>query len=151
MIKKIALGVAAASMFASSAFAADTIKIGVVTTLTTPGATLGIQQKNAVELAVQAIGGKIAGMDVEIIFEDDAFNPQTGRTKSEKLANDPDVKFITGYVWSHVLLASKKVVLDAGKFLISANAGPSQVAGEECHQNFFSTSWQNDQTPMAMG
>jgi hypothetical protein len=29
--------------------------------------------------------------------------------------------------------------------------GPSQIAGELCNKNFFSTSWQNDQTPMAMG
>jgi branched-chain amino acid transport system substrate-binding protein len=35
--------------------------------------------------------------------------------------------------------------------VISANAGPSQIAGEMCSWNFFSTSWQNDQTTMAMG
>ena len=28
---------------------------------------------------------------------------------------------------------------------------PRQIAGELCNKNFFSTSWQNDQTPMAMG
>lgn len=43
---------------------------------------------------------KIAGKDVEVIFEDNAFNSQSGRTKSEKLANDPDIKFSTGYVLS---------------------------------------------------
>jgi branched-chain amino acid transport system substrate-binding protein len=42
-------------------------------------------------------------------------------------------------------------VLDSQTFLISANAGPSQIAGELCSPFFFSTSWQNDQTPMAMG
>ena len=102
MIKKLAVGFAAASMFATSAFAAETVKIGFVTTLTTPAAVLGNDMKNAVELAVEMIDGKIAGMDVEILFEDDGFNPQTGRTKSEKLANNPDVKFIAGYIWSHV-------------------------------------------------
>jgi branched-chain amino acid transport system substrate-binding protein len=61
------------------------------------------------------------------------------------------VHFVAGFIWSHVLLASQKSVLDAGKFLISSNAGPSQLAGELCNKNFFSTSWQNDQTPMAMG
>ncbi|MCC2099387.1 MAG: ABC transporter substrate-binding protein, partial [Hyphomicrobiales bacterium] len=61
------------------------------------------------------------------------------------------VDFVGGYIWSHVLLASRKSVLDAGKFLISSNAGPSPIAGKLCHKNFFSTSWQNDQTPMAMG
>ncbi|MBZ0217906.1 MAG: ABC transporter substrate-binding protein [Fimbriimonadaceae bacterium] len=151
MLKKLAVSITAATMFATTAIAADTVKIGFVTTLTTPAAVLGNDMKNAVDLAVEMIGGKIAGMDVEIVYEDDAFNPQTGRTKSEKLANDPDIKFVAGYIWSHVLLASKKVVLDSGKFLISSNAGPSQLAGEECHENFFSTSWQNDQTPMALG
>jgi branched-chain amino acid transport system substrate-binding protein len=42
-------------------------------------------------------------------------------------------------------------VTDSQTFLISANAGPSQIAGELCSPFFFSTSWQNDQTPQAMG
>src|SRR5690606_4003857 len=50
-----------------------------------------------------------------------------------------------------VLLASYKSVVDAETFLISANAGPHQLAGEQCNEWFFSTSWQNDQTPEAMG
>ncbi len=151
MIKKLAVAAAGATMFAAPAWSQETIKIGFITTLTTPAAVIGIQQKNAVELAVEHIGGQIAGMDVEILFEDDAFNPQTGRTASEKLANDPDVRFVTGYIWSHVLLASTKVVLDAGKFMISANAGASQMSGESCNENFFSTSWENSQIPRAMG
>ncbi len=151
MIKKLAIAAAGATMFAAPAWSQETLKIGFVTTLTTPAAVIGVQQKNAIELALEHIGGQIAGMDVEMLFEDDAFNPQTGRTASEKLANDPDVRFVTGYIWSHVLLASTKVVLDAGKFMISANAGASQMAGAECNQNFFSTSWENSQTPRALG
>jgi branched-chain amino acid transport system substrate-binding protein len=50
-----------------------------------------------------------------------------------------------------VLLASLKPVLDSKTFLISSNAGPSQIAGELCSPYFFSTSWNNDQTPQAMG
>ena len=50
-----------------------------------------------------------------------------------------------------MLIASYKEAADAGVFVLSSNAGPSQVAGEGCHQNFFNVSWQNDQTPMAMG
>ena len=41
--------------------------------------------------------------------------------------------------------------MDSQTFLISANAGPSQLAGELCSPYVFSTSWQNDQTPQAMG
>ena len=58
---------------------------------------------------------------------------------------------MVGYIWSNVLLASLKPVVDSQTFLISANAGPSQIAGEQCSPFFFSTSWQNDQTPQAMG
>jgi branched-chain amino acid transport system substrate-binding protein len=50
-----------------------------------------------------------------------------------------------------VLLASLKPAVDSKTFLIIANAGPSQIAGELCSPYVFSTSWQNDQTPQAMG
>ncbi|MCZ7599064.1 MAG: ABC transporter substrate-binding protein [Gammaproteobacteria bacterium] len=107
--------------------------------------------KNAVDLAVEHLGGKMGDLDIEMIFEDDAFRPEVGRQKVDKLVKSDDVDFVAGFIWSHVLLASLKTATDAGKFLISANAGPSEIAGELCHENFFSTSWQNDQTPMAMG
>lgn len=151
MWKKLALGIAATGMLASSALAADSVKIGFVTTLTTPAAVIGNDMKDAVDLAIEHIGGKMAGKDVEIIYEDDGFKPDVGKQKTDKLVQQDDVTFVAGYIWSHVLLASKKSVLDAGKFLISSNAGPHQLAGAECNKNFFSASWQNDQTPMALG
>ncbi len=130
---------------------ADSVKIGFVTTLTTPAAVIGEDMKNSVELALEHIGNKMGPLDVELIMEDDGFKPDIGKQKTDKLVKQDDVDFVAGYIWSHVLLASAKSVLDADKFLISANAGPSQIAGKRCHKNFFSTSWQNDQTPMAMG
>jgi len=130
---------------------ADAVKIGFVTTLTTPAAVIGEDMQRAVNLALKHLGGKMAGRDVEVIFEDDAFKPEVGKQKTDKLVKRDDVDFVAGYIWSHVLLASSKTVLDAGKFLISSNAGPSQLAGKNCHANFFSTSWQNDQMAEAMG
>jgi branched-chain amino acid transport system substrate-binding protein len=35
--------------------------------------------------------------------------------------------------------------------MIGTNAGPHELAGELCNELFFTTSWQNDQTPEAMG
>jgi branched-chain amino acid transport system substrate-binding protein len=35
--------------------------------------------------------------------------------------------------------------------MIGTNAGPHDLAGKLCHELFFTTSWQNDQTPEAMG
>ena len=67
--------------------------------------------------------------------------------KTQKLIESDKVDFVAGYIWSNVLLASLKPAVDRKTFLISANAGPSQLAGEQCSPYVFSTSWQNDQTP----
>lgn len=154
-MKKALMGAAlAVSLLSGPAFAGghgDPIKIGFVTTLTTPAAVIGNDMKDAFDLAYEHIGGKMAGHAVEIFYEDDGFKPEIGKQAADKLVKEDKVSFVTGFIWSHVLLASSKTVLDSGSFLISANAGPSQLAGKACHENFFSVSWQNDQTPMALG
>ncbi len=150
MITKSMTTLLALAASAGVALAKD-VKIGFVTTLTTPAGVIGKDMQDAVNLAVEHIGGKMGDLDVKILFEDDGFKPETGKQVTDKLVKQDDVDFVTGYIWSHVLLASRKSVIDAGKFLISSNAGPSPIAGKLCHENFFSTSWQNDQTPMAMG
>ncbi len=151
MLKKLLLAAAATSLMMAPAQSADKVKIGFVTTITTPAGVIGKDMVDAVNLAIEDIGGKMGGLDVELIVEDDGFKPEIGKQKTDKLVQQDDVDFVAGFIWSHVLLASRKSALDGGKFLISSNAGPSQLAGKLCHKNFFSTSWQNDQTPMAMG
>lgn len=143
----------AALAFSLQPAAAQTpIKIGFVSTFSGSQAAIGEDMRRSVELAKEHLGGKMAGMPFEIVYEDDQFKPDVGKQKSEKLVQQDKVNFVAGYIWSNVLLASLKTVTDEGDtILISANAGPSQIAGELCNKNFFSTSWQNDQTPMAMG
>ena len=128
-----------------------TIKIGFVSTFSGPTAVIGNDMRNSFELALDHLGRKIGGMPVEVIYEDDQQKPDVGKQKTEKLIESDKVDFISGYIWSNVLLASSKPVVDSKTFLIIANAGPSQVAGELCSPYVFSTSWQNDQTPQAMG
>ncbi len=147
----VAAAIGSMTIGSQTLHAADQVKIGFITTLTTGAASIGKDQENAVNLALEHIDNKMGGKPVELIMADDGFKPEVGKQATDKLVKQDDVDFVAGYIWSHVLLASRKSVLDAGKFLISANAGPSPVAGKLCHENFFSTSWQNDQTPMAMG
>jgi branched-chain amino acid transport system substrate-binding protein len=151
LIKIMRTALIASAIALTGAAQAAEVKIGFITTLTTPAGVIGEDMKNSVELALEHIGNKMGNLDVVLIMEDDGFKPDIGKQKTDKLVKQDDVDFVAGYIWSHVLLASAKSVLDADKFLISANAGPSQMAGKRCNKNFFSTSWQNDQTPMAMG
>jgi branched-chain amino acid transport system substrate-binding protein len=131
--------------------AGDSIKIGFVSTFSGPTAVIGNDMRNSFELALDHLGRKMGGKPVEVIYEDDQQKPDVGKQKTEKLVQSDRVDFIAGYIWSNVLLASLKTAVDSQTFLISANAGPSQLAGELCSPYVFSTSWQNDQTPAAMG
>jgi branched-chain amino acid transport system substrate-binding protein len=90
-------------------------------------------------------------MPVEVIYEDDAIKPEVGKQKTDKLIESDKVDFVVGYIWSNVLLASLKPLVDSKTVTIITNAGPSQVAGELCSPYVFSTSWNNDQTPQAVG
>jgi branched-chain amino acid transport system substrate-binding protein len=128
-----------------------TVKIGFVSTFSGPTAVIGNDMRNSFELALDHLGRKIGGLPVEVIYEDDQQKPDVGKQKTQKLIESDKVNFVVGYIWSNVLLASMKPVVDSKTFLISSNAGPSQIAGEFCSEYFFSTSWQNDQTPQAMG
>jgi branched-chain amino acid transport system substrate-binding protein len=152
-MRKALLAATAASLLAVAPAAAQqkTVKIGFISTFSGPVAAIGNDMRNSFELALDHMGRKMGGLPVEVIYEDDGFKPEVGKQKTEKLIESDKVDFITGYIWSNVLLASVKPALDSKTFLISANAGPHQLAGEGCSPFFFSTSWQNDQTPQAMG
>ena len=128
-----------------------TIKIGFISTFSGPAAALGADMRNSFEIGLDHVGRKLGGLPVEVIYEDDQIKPEVGVQKTQKLIESDKVDFIVGYIWSNVLLASLKPIVDSKTFLVITNAGASQVAGELCSPYVFSTSWQNDQTPQAMG
>jgi branched-chain amino acid transport system substrate-binding protein len=151
-MKRILMGtVALVALGTAPAVAQQSVKIGFVSTFSGPTAVIGNDMRNSFELALDHLGRKMGGKPVEVIYEDDQQKPEVGVQKSQKLIESDKVNFVVGYIWSNVLLASLKPVVDSQTFLISSNAGPSQIAGEQCSPFFFSTSWQNDQTPQAMG
>ena len=128
-----------------------TIKIGFISTFSGPAAAIGNDMRNSFELALDHLGRKLGGLPVEVIYEDDQIKPEVGVQKTQKLIESDKVDFIVGYIWSNVLLASLKPLVDSKTFTIITNAGASQVAGELCSPYVFSTSWNNDQTPQAIG
>jgi branched-chain amino acid transport system substrate-binding protein len=152
-MKKIWLTSAALLMLTAEPAPAQqkTVKIGFVSTFSGPTAVIGNDMRNSFELALDHLGRKMGGLPVEVVYEDDQQRPEVGVQKTQKLIESDKVNFVAGYIWSNVLLASLRPVIDSQTFLISANAGPSQIAGEQCSPYFFSTSWQNDQTPQAVG
>jgi len=131
--------------------AADSVKIGYIATISGPAASLGIDILDGFKLGITHAGGTLGDLPVELIEGDDQLKPDVGVQLATRMIEKDNVDFITGIVFSNVMMAIAKPVNDAGVFLISGNAGPSPLAGANCLPNFFAASWQNDQTHEAMG
>jgi branched-chain amino acid transport system substrate-binding protein len=136
---------------AQPAAAQDKVKIGFITTLSGPQGVIGEHMKNSVELALDHLGRKVGGLPVEVVYGDDQQKPDVGKQVADEMVKRHKVNFVSGIIWSNVMLAVAPAVTGAGTFMIGTNAGPHDLAGKLCHELFFTTSWQNDQTPEAMG
>jgi branched-chain amino acid transport system substrate-binding protein len=152
-MNRILLGAAALLAFAATPALPQqkTIKIGFISTFSGPPAAIGNDMRNSFELGLDHLGRKLGGLPVEVLYEDDLTKPEVGVQKTQKFIESDKVDFIVGYIWSNVLLASLKPIVDSKTFAIVTNAGASQLAGELCSPYVFSTSWNNDQTPQAIG
>jgi branched-chain amino acid transport system substrate-binding protein len=152
-MKKLLLATTAllALGMAPAAAQQKTVKIGFVSTFSGPVAAIGNDMRNSFELGLDHLGRKLGGLPVEVIYEDDTLKPEVGVQKTQKLIESDKVDFVVGYIWSNVLLASLKPLVDSKTVTVVTNAGPSQLAGELCSPYVFSTSWNNDQTPQAVG
>ena len=143
----LALGVA---LWAAPA-AAQSVKVGFIATFSGPGGVTGTHLYDGFMLGIEHSGGKLGGLAAEVIKEDDQLKPDVGLQAAQKLLQRDKVDFISGIVFSNVMMAIYKPVIDAQTFLIGSNAGPSPIAGAQCSPFFFSTSWQNDDPHAAMG
>ncbi|MET0605656.1 MAG: ABC transporter substrate-binding protein [Beijerinckiaceae bacterium] len=146
-----ALALAFAAGLVAPASAQEKLKIGVIQTLSGPAANLGEQARDAINLAVKNLGGKVGGVDTEVIVVDDELKPDVAVTKVKGLVERDGAQFVIGPIFSNVLQAINKPVTDSGAILISANAGTSNYAGKQCNPNFFVTSYQNDQNHEVLG
>ena len=151
------IGAVAGALLASTVLTApalaqqDPIKIGMMLTLSGPPAALGTQARDGFRLAVEEMGGEMAGRPVEVIEVDDELKPDTAVTKARGLVERDRVDFVVGTIFSNILGAIAKPVTESETFLISPNAGPSPQAGRGCNPYFFSAGFQNDQAHEVMG
>ena len=127
------------------------LKIGFISTFSGPQGVMGEFMKEAVEVALDHLGRKVGGLETEVIYGDDQFKPDVGLQVAEEMLKKHQVDFVSGIIWSNVMMAVVPVVTGAGKIMVGTNAGASPLAGAQCNELYFSTSWNNDQTPEAMG
>ena len=144
-MKKLLMATAALAIGATSAFAET--KIGMITTLSGGGAGLGIDVRDGFMLAIAQSGRD----DIEVVIEDDQRKPDIAVQLADKMVQSERVDILTGIIWSNLAMAVIPSVTAQGKFYLSPNAGPSALAGQGCHQNYFNVAWQNDNLHEAAG
>jgi len=153
-MKKYAIGLALAAMMAGGpalAERASVIRIGILNSTSGPIAALAAEQIRGVELAVKVLGGKIGGVPVEIYKEDGRYTPDTSLQAATKLIERDKINFLLGNQMSNELLAYTKPAAEAGVFVLSGLAGPSDLAGAQCNPRLFVLSWENNTPSESVG
>lgn len=139
------------SILCGQALAQEPVKIGMVTTLSTGGGYLGQDVRDGFQLAVDEENGKLGGIPVEVLVEDDGLNPVNGRQIAKRFLDREQISILTGVIFSNISPVVAPMAIKEGIFYISPNSAPSTFAGSECDENYFVVSWQNDTLHEAAG
>jgi branched-chain amino acid transport system substrate-binding protein len=151
-MKKLTMGLCGVGIMLSTlCYAAEPVKIGMITTLSTKAGYLGEDIRDGFKLAIDQEEGKLGGVPVELLVEDDGAKPEKGKQIAERFIKKDNIKIMTGIVFSNVAMAVVPKVVRDDVLYLSANAAPSKLAGDGCNANYFSVSYQNDSLDEVVG
>ncbi len=153
MYKRLSLVAAAAAVLIAGSASAQELRIGFMNTMKHP---LGKEAVAGWKLGLANVGWKkngdmLGGVPTKVFYCDTQRKADVGISCAKKFVEQNKVHIVAGITWSHILNAVRNPVVRNKVILMSTNAGSSRLAGKACSKYFISTSWQNDQTPEAMG
>jgi branched-chain amino acid transport system substrate-binding protein len=131
--------------------AANKVKVGFISTLSGPNASIGSDIRDGFNLAIKLNAGRLGGLPAEVLISDDQLKPENAKQSAERYLRLDKVDFVTGAVFSNIVLAIAPDVIAAKTFFISANAGPAQYTGAQCDPFFFAASWPSEAYSEAAG
>ena len=127
-MRKLLLITAAALLAASSANAADTIKIGLIEPYSGQFADAATQQDNAIKLFMKQNGDMVAGKKIEIIRKDvGGINPPVAKRLAQELVTRDHVDIIAGFVLTPNAMAAGDVSKEGKKFMVVMNAATAII------------------------
>ena len=126
---------AAASVAAVTALAAPPtlaqtrkpLRLGILNSFTGPIAVAAESNVAGMAVYFDRINWTIAGRKIELIKEDDQFNPQIGLQKARKFVENDDVDMIVGPQASNVAMAIIKFVEQSKTYLVVSGAGTDDI------------------------
>lgn len=151
-MKRLLIGlIMIVAILAGPAQAVEPVKIGMITTLSTNAGYLGEEIRDGFQLAINQEEGKLGGIPVELLVDDDGRKPEKAKQIAERFVKRYGVKIMTGIVFSNVAIAVVPKLVQQDVIYVSANAGPSLLAGKGCHKNYFNVAYQNDNLDEVVG
>ena len=122
------LSAAALVVGMTQAGAQDTIKIGLVMTLSGQFADAGIQMRNGVQTYMKQFGETVGGKKVELIIKDSGGPaPDVAKRLAQELIVRDKVEILAGFVLTPNALAAADVSAEAKKFMVIMNAATSII------------------------
>jgi branched-chain amino acid transport system substrate-binding protein len=112
---------------ATSASAADTVKIGFILPMTGQQQTTGQETAAAIKLFQQQNGDTVAGKKIEVIIKDDAAVPDATKRLAQELIVNEKVNFIAGFGITPCALAVAPLATEAKIPEIVTAAGTSII------------------------
>lgn len=114
------------------------VKVGMMTVMTGPAASVGMEQRNWAKLAVDALNeaGGVGGVEIEMVDGDTEFDPAKAVLVAERLAADPHVYGVVGPESSQNCAAVAEIFEQAGLAYISPSCTKPDLT-EQGYQTFF--------------
>jgi branched-chain amino acid transport system substrate-binding protein len=137
----LATGMSAPAILAASN---APLKIGVLNTFSGPSASTGDWNWSGLNVYLDEVDHTIAGRRVELLKEDDQFNPQIGLEKVRKFVESDNVDLIVGIQGSNIALAVLNYIKQSKVFLLISGAGTDAITWQRVPYMFRSSisSWQ---------
>src|ERR1043166_6482682 len=127
---------------AAPADAQETLKIGLVMTLSGQFADAGIQMQNGVKTYMKEHGETIGGKKIELIVKDSGgMAPDVAKRLTQELVVRDKVDILAGFVLTPNALAGSAVSAEAKKFMVIMNAATRSEEHTSELQSRFGTSY----------
>jgi len=107
------------------------IKIGMLHEVTGVYAELARDEHDGMKVALDEVGGEIAGRKIEALVEDTGIDPATALTKTKKLVESNRVHALTGVIWSPNAVAIRDYVCNTAKVPYLASVAAPRMLTQE--------------------
>ncbi|MDB5897833.1 MAG: transporter substrate-binding protein [Ramlibacter sp.] len=135
----------------SIAHAQEKLKIGFLSSFSGPLGALATDMEDGFKLGIKHAGGRLGGLETEVINGDDQQNPDVGRQVFDKMVKRDRVQIVTGTMFTNTINVIAPTAFKEKVFFVNLNNGNAPFAGEQCNPYYFSVGWQGETPAEAVG